>query len=168
MSRRRNRIASDELYELSFEDMAGASSSAPPPRLQTEGGAPYQTRSGVNQGQISTHQHVSEQQAPPAAALTQAGRPRQRRKWTNDINEALLRSYYKVTSLESDLTGYRPLLHATFTADHRDYNVSEQRLADQIRATSYQQPGETRSKKKWPLNSAIDKRHLIMMTRPTT
>lgn len=132
MSRRNNSIASDENNTIFFNDVARASTSDTT-RLQTGEEASNQTRSGVNTGQISSNQPHSEQQAPPDVALTQAGRPRQRRAWTTHINEALLRTYYRVTHLETDLTGFRSRLHLNFTTQHRDYNVSEQRLSDQIR-----------------------------------
>ncbi|KAI5727084.1 hypothetical protein M8J76_013858 [Diaphorina citri] len=132
MSRRNNSIASDENNTIFFNDVAGASTSDTT-RLQTGEEASNQTRSGVNTGQISSNQPHSEQHAPPDVALTQAGRPRQRRAWTTHINEALLRTYYRVTHLETDLTGFRSRLHLNFTTQHRDYNVSEQRLSDQIR-----------------------------------
>ena len=79
------------------------------------------------------NQPTSEQHAPSDVALTTAGRPRQRRKWTTDINENLLRAYYIVTDQERNTTGYRTQLREIFVAQHPDYDVSEQRLSDQIR-----------------------------------
>jgi hypothetical protein len=37
---------------------------------------------------------------------TKAGKPRQRRKWTDERNQFLLRCYLKITRLETDMTGY--------------------------------------------------------------
>jgi len=36
-------------------------------------------------------------------------------KWNDEINTQLLRCYYTVTNLETDLTRYRPLSHETFS-----------------------------------------------------
>jgi hypothetical protein len=38
---------------------------------------------------------------------TKGGKPRQRGKWTDKINQFLLRCYLKITRLETDMTGYR-------------------------------------------------------------
>lgn len=78
-------------------------------------------------------QPTSEQHAPLDVALTAAGRIRQRRKWTYNINETLLRIYYQVTAIETNMTEYRQRLHTAFNIDHPEYNATEQRLADQIR-----------------------------------
>lgn len=131
MSRRNNR-ASDETNTV-FSDINQASTSGIQPRLQPEVDASTYLQTGVTAGLTSTSQSASEQQAPHDAALTRAGRPRMRRKWTNEINEALLRAYYRITLLETDLTGYRPRLRSTFTSEYREYDVTEQRLADQVR-----------------------------------
>uniref|UniRef100_A0A6P7FIA7 Uncharacterized protein LOC114328223 n=1 Tax=Diabrotica virgifera virgifera TaxID=50390 RepID=A0A6P7FIA7_DIAVI len=79
--------------------------------------------------------------APPAEgaaldhqpALTQAGRPRQRMKWTVSINENILRFYYKVTNLGQETIGYRQQLYAEFCRTYPDIQVSEQRVSDQYR-----------------------------------
>ncbi|XP_050502317.1 uncharacterized protein LOC126881795 [Diabrotica virgifera virgifera] len=66
-------------------------------------------------------------------ALTQAGRPRQRMKWTVSINESILRFYYKVTNLGQETIGYRQQLYAEFCREYPDIQVSEQRVSDQYR-----------------------------------
>lgn len=65
---------------------------------------------------------------------TQAGLPRQRMKWTDDMNIDLMRCYLSVTQNETNLTGYRIAVHKEFGRRRPDLaNLSEQRLADQIR-----------------------------------
>lgn len=60
---------------------------------------------------------------------------RQRMSWSNDINETILRTYYKITQLETNRTAYRPALHAAvITAHPHLLHVSEQRISDQLRA----------------------------------
>ncbi|CAK1550990.1 unnamed protein product [Leptosia nina] len=58
----------------------------------------------------------------------------QRMRWTKDHNEAIMRAYYKVTSLESNITAYRGLLHKEFIAQFPYLtHITEQRVADQRR-----------------------------------
>jgi hypothetical protein len=65
---------------------------------------------------------------------TKAGKPRQRRKWTDEINQFLLRFYLKITRLETDMTGYRHKLHQQFMNEYPEQqNITQQKLADQIR-----------------------------------
>lgn len=126
MSKRRKN-ASDENNTV-FNDINPASKSL---RLQADKDARNTNILGVTSH--NNKQPNSEQQAPHDAALTMANRQKRRRKWTNEINESLLRAYYEVTESEIDMTGYRTKLHRLFTAKHPDYNVTEQRLSDQVR-----------------------------------
>ena len=58
----------------------------------------------------------------------------QRRIWTNDINETIIRSYYTITNLEKNITAYRTQLHKEVIAKHPSISdVSVQRIADQRR-----------------------------------
>ncbi|CAK1579245.1 unnamed protein product [Parnassius mnemosyne] len=54
-------------------------------------------------------------------------------KWTSEVNTFIMRTYYYITKLETDLTTYRTLLHQKFTEQYPGINVSEQRLSDQRR-----------------------------------
>ncbi|CAH2216870.1 jg1580, partial [Pararge aegeria aegeria] len=55
-------------------------------------------------------------------------------RWTDDINEAIIREYYKITQCESNKTAYRGPLHAAITSQFTQIShVSEQRIADQRR-----------------------------------
>ncbi|KAL0810623.1 hypothetical protein ABMA28_010737 [Loxostege sticticalis] len=57
-----------------------------------------------------------------------------RMKWTDEYNEAILRSYYSITKLESVKISYRKLLHTKFIQTFPDLtHVTEQRVADQKR-----------------------------------
>jgi signal transduction histidine kinase len=65
---------------------------------------------------------------------TTAGLPRQRRKWTDEINKFLLRCYLRTTKLEKELIGYRQRIHQLFKTKYPDWqNITEQRLTDQLR-----------------------------------
>ncbi|XP_064074799.1 uncharacterized protein LOC135194103 [Vanessa tameamea] len=57
-----------------------------------------------------------------------------RMKWTKEHNEAIIRAYYKITQLESNITAYGQPLHQAFidTFPHLAH-ISEQRIADQRR-----------------------------------
>ena len=58
----------------------------------------------------------------------------ERRKWSDDINESIMRHYYRITKLEKNITGYRPQLHKQVTQQFPSLaNVSVQRIADQRR-----------------------------------
>ncbi|XP_052748657.1 uncharacterized protein LOC128200179 [Galleria mellonella] len=58
-----------------------------------------------------------------------------RMKWTNEQNESLIRSYYRITQLETNKTAYRKSLHEAFIRDFPTCaQLSEQRVADQRRA----------------------------------
>jgi hypothetical protein len=65
---------------------------------------------------------------------TKAGKPRQRRKWTDEINQFLLHCYLKITRLKTDMTGYQHKLHQQFMNEYpEEQNIMQQSLADQIR-----------------------------------
>ncbi|KAJ0173906.1 hypothetical protein K1T71_010052 [Dendrolimus kikuchii] len=58
-----------------------------------------------------------------------------RMKWTNQHNEAIMRSYYRTTNLGTNKTAYRKLMHTDLTQSYPPLaNLSEQRIADQRRA----------------------------------
>lgn len=58
----------------------------------------------------------------------------QRMRWTTEYNETIIRAYFRITNLETDITAYRPQLHQSFieTFPHLSH-LSEQRIADQRR-----------------------------------
>ena len=67
-------------------------------------------------------------------ATTRAGLTRQRMSWTTEMNEHIMRCYYKITALETFTTGYRTELRRMFLEKYPDYQmVTEQRLVDQKR-----------------------------------
>ena len=67
-------------------------------------------------------------------ATTLQGKPRQRMRWSEDINRHLMLCYYQITNNETNLTEYRQAVHTAFTNQFPELNfISEQRLADQIR-----------------------------------
>jgi hypothetical protein len=86
----------------------------------------------------STHQ----QQTTTAGSVfqenlgtTKAGLPRQRRKWTDEINQFLLCCYLRTTKSEKELVGYRQRIHQQFKTKYPQWqNITEQRLAEQLRA----------------------------------
>lgn len=67
-------------------------------------------------------------------ATTKAGKARQRMCWTIDMNEHLMRCYYKITKLETNTTNYRSELLPMFLQKYPELShLTEQRLADQNR-----------------------------------
>ncbi|XP_045503596.1 uncharacterized protein LOC123700429 [Colias croceus] len=56
-------------------------------------------------------------------------------RWTDKLNEEIMRSYYRLTKLETDLTTYRPLLHQDVISKCPSIaHLSVQRIADQRRS----------------------------------
>lgn len=58
---------------------------------------------------------------------------RQRLKWTPEMNECVMRSYYKCTTLETELTAYREKMFREFRKHYPEINVTQQRVADRKR-----------------------------------
>ena len=69
----------------------------------------------------------------PNPATTKAGKIRQAMKWTEEVNKFIMRTYYTITSLESNTTAYRNQLYQQFVTQYPQYQVTEQRIADQRR-----------------------------------
>lgn len=67
-------------------------------------------------------------------AKTKLGKARIRMKWSNDVNEYILRTYYQITQLETNCKHYRDTLHRMFNEEYPDVEVCAQRIADQRRA----------------------------------
>lgn len=77
--------------------------------------------------QTSTTESVSQHQIE----TTQAGAPRRRIKWTTELNESIVRTYYYVTRCESMITGYRRDLYNSFVLNNPTLSyLSEQNVAD--------------------------------------
>ncbi|KAL0840474.1 hypothetical protein ABMA28_015720 [Loxostege sticticalis] len=56
-------------------------------------------------------------------------------RWTDQLNESLMRCYYIVTELETNMTDYRKKLQKIFTDTHPNLaHISAQRLSDQRRS----------------------------------
>ncbi|CAD6996044.1 unnamed protein product [Ceratitis capitata] len=68
------------------------------------------------------------------AATNPTVSPRQRKKWTTEVNEYLLRTYLQITKLETHRTLFRKRLREKFIVKYPQMDVSEQNLSDQIRA----------------------------------
>lgn len=92
---------------------------------------------------IEEHNNNSPQPALDVSAATQvnlplttkAGLPRKRMKWTAELNSFIMRSYFKITKMETDLTTYRYALHRAFVEKYPELqHLTEQRIADQRRA----------------------------------
>ncbi|CAK1593328.1 unnamed protein product [Parnassius mnemosyne] len=84
-----------------------------------------QTHSNMNHIQTDsiTQPHFSSQQG-----LTQ------RRRWTAEQNESIVRNYYKITELGENKSAYRRPLHQAVLDEHPELTgVSEQRISDQLR-----------------------------------
>ncbi|XP_075983196.1 uncharacterized protein LOC142981283 [Anticarsia gemmatalis] len=66
-------------------------------------------------------------------ASTKAGKPRVRMSWSKDVNMFIMRTYFYITKLETDMTIYRKTLHEQFSLKYPDVKVTEQRVSDQRR-----------------------------------
>ncbi|KAK7792843.1 hypothetical protein R5R35_004418 [Gryllus longicercus] len=64
---------------------------------------------------------------------TQARLPTQRRKWPTAVNEQIMRIYYRITKIDTDVTGYRQKLYREFQQSFPEYSLTEQRVSDQYR-----------------------------------
>ncbi|KAL0883753.1 hypothetical protein ABMA27_015858 [Loxostege sticticalis] len=117
--------------------------------IRTVGGGEFSERTPAGTPEEATYRQptvrTSESPTPPATdasqaasalkpATTKAGKPRVRMKWDSEINTFIMRTYFQITNLETDLTQYRPMLLQRFLEKYPDANVSEQRLSDQRRA----------------------------------
>ena len=78
---------------------------------------------------------------PPKSAVplnnkgsTKEGKIRQRLKWTEEMNQYIMRCYYKLTQMRTDETAYRSKLHEIFKQKYTTMEVTVQRVADQRRA----------------------------------
>ncbi|PZC84738.1 hypothetical protein B5X24_HaOG204286 [Helicoverpa armigera] len=78
-----------------------------------------------------TQQHSTQNNLNNALLPTKPG---QRMKWSNELNESIIRIYYTVTELETNKTSYRKYLHEEFINQYPQLShISEQRLSDQQR-----------------------------------
>ncbi|XP_047019155.1 uncharacterized protein LOC124637519 [Helicoverpa zea] len=58
----------------------------------------------------------------------------QRRRWTTEQNESIIRHYYKITAMEQNRSAYRQPLHQAVITEHPELSgVTEQRISDQLR-----------------------------------
>jgi hypothetical protein len=93
-----------------------------------------ETQNGSNQHltAAATDERVS---SPSGEATASDGTgSRRRRKWTYDINHTIMRIYYQLTKGETDKTLYRQKVYAEVIKQIPELaNVTEQRIADQIR-----------------------------------
>lgn len=88
---------------------------------------PSETSSTGQERQTNTARRVSRRQL----GTTQAGAPRRRIQWTNDMNEFIVRLYYRLTKCETQITGYRQNLREAFAHQYPTLtHVTEQNIAD--------------------------------------
>ncbi|XP_026730686.1 uncharacterized protein LOC113495889 [Trichoplusia ni] len=58
----------------------------------------------------------------------------QRRKWTTEYNESIIRNYYKITELGENRSAYRRPFYQAVVGEYPELSeVSEQRISDQLR-----------------------------------
>src|SRR5690606_22886939 len=80
---------------------------------------------------------ISQTAVQPTAvtmATTKAGNIRKRMSWSTEMNTIIMRLYYTVTNLETDMTMYRQKLYKQFKNLYPQLEVTEGRVADQRRA----------------------------------
>ncbi|KAI5692968.1 hypothetical protein M8J75_004967 [Diaphorina citri] len=91
------------------------------------------TSSQSPSSRATTTRDVSQGRNISLPETTRVVRPRVRMKWTTELNTFIMRTYYHVTKLETDMTAYVRKMHEAFRAEYPDIEVSEQRIADQRR-----------------------------------
>lgn len=90
----------------------------------------------------SPSMQITEHQPPVLRALsrnttttTQTGLPRQRIKWTPEMNKSVIRCYFIATKIETEMHVYRPQMRSLFLQQFPDLSrITEQNLADRKRA----------------------------------
>lgn len=112
-------------------------------RPEDQSGAGMHGASGVTlrNGTASNDQNSTNSIPNPAesalvdsdSATTKAGKPRQRMKWSTQMNKDVMRCYFKATNLENELTSYRGKMHELFLNEYPNITITEQRVADQRR-----------------------------------
>ncbi|KAI5731671.1 hypothetical protein M8J77_014060 [Diaphorina citri] len=104
------------------------------------------------------------------AETTAAGERRVRMKWTQDINLFIMRTFYQITQLETDMAAYWEKIHRVFVLKYPSIPVSQQRVADQRRTVkkSYSLAkylSELKLKYGLQLDEELRKRHKKAQTR---
>jgi hypothetical protein len=70
---------------------------------------------------------------PLLSETTQAVRQRRCMKWTDEINIFVMRAYYRITNLETDVMTYRDQPYGEFIEKHPGTFETAQRISDQYR-----------------------------------
>ena len=108
-------------------------------RRAPTGSPEYNTAEVINSSQETSHrattaEPVSQGGNPILPETTLAGKRRVRMKWSQDINIFLMRTYYKLTRLETDKAAYRDKMYQAFVENYPTIPVTAQRIADQRRS----------------------------------
>ncbi|XP_075971947.1 uncharacterized protein LOC142973811 [Anticarsia gemmatalis] len=94
-----------------------------------------QLHSNIHEQQKITSQHPTPTQLSISQTQNPTNSNQSRMRWTNEQNEAIIRTYYRITNLGTNETAYRKLLHNEFINQFPSLaHLSEQRIADQRRA----------------------------------
>ncbi|KAH9631304.1 hypothetical protein HF086_012555 [Spodoptera exigua] len=79
--------------------------------------------------------HLLQHQSPTPHNTETNHSSSRRMRWTDHLNETIMKSYYRLTKLETDFTTYRSLLHQDIISKCPSIaHLSAQRLADQRRS----------------------------------
>jgi hypothetical protein len=114
------------------------------PRGETRGGSRAQAESNPPRPTTSGQQNRRDSQqpnVPPAESVSQsiqpettrAGLPRRRIQWSSEMNDFVIRAYFRITRCETNTTGWRQELHQTFVRNYPSLTVTEQNIADRHR-----------------------------------
>lgn len=96
----------------------------------------------VAQDDHSGTQELDYQTAPATSAFvlsttsrnSKSSMAKKRMKWDKEMNEFIIRTYLRITRLETEIVGYRQQLHTTFITQYPTMKVTAQRIADQRRS----------------------------------
>lgn len=100
---------------------------------------------------------------PPTTKL---GKARMRMKWSPEVNMFIMKSYYQLTNLETNMKHYRDNLQKVFNEEYQ-VNVCAQRIADQRRAIVKNRllPPETVERiRNEVAESLLPKRYIVVKT----
>ncbi|XP_064076354.1 uncharacterized protein LOC135194637 [Vanessa tameamea] len=127
--------ASAGCYSMRSTGGGGLSRRVPPEQLSTADNS-LPVISASQNSAVSFNrptEDVSQGAASSQPATTKAGKPRVRMKWDKEVNLFIMRTYLYITKLETDKVMYPKRLFDKFKTQYPDWNVSQQRIADQRR-----------------------------------
>ncbi|CAA2977355.1 Hypothetical predicted protein, partial [Olea europaea subsp. europaea] len=96
------------------------------------------TQQNINTAEsLSNENHQDSVRAPARVSrrncygTTQGVEPRGRIKWTNEMNEFIVKEYFRITKINSNVSGFSEILRSSFIDRYpRHHNITKQNLID--------------------------------------